>query len=133
MRKRINLFLDDDPTRIPTRLTWIELPLVEWTIVRTYDDFVRAIEQNDINMVSFDHDIDDMAYREFFRANAADKVINYDNIKEKTGYHCAQVLANYCIDHNIPIPPYFVHSLNYIGKQNIISVLESAKKALTNS
>jgi len=33
-----NLFLDDDPSRIPHKLTWVMLPLVEWTFVRNYDE-----------------------------------------------------------------------------------------------
>ena len=132
MRKRINLFLDDDPSRIPHKLSWIELPLVEWTIVRTYEDFVRAVESNDIAMVSFDHDLGDTAYQEFHRMNNGDKKINYANIVEKTGYDCAKWLANYCVDKGVPIPEYYVHTLNDIGHKNIVSILESARKVLTN-
>ena len=132
MRRRINLFLDDDVARIPHKLSWIELPLVEWTIVRTYKDFVDAVKSNDIYIVSFDHDLGDMSYTEFHRAHNSDKNINYENIQEKTGYDCAKFLAHYCIDHNIPIPEYYVHSLNYMGKRNIVSILENAKRVLNS-
>ena len=127
-----NLFLDDDPKRIPDKLTWIELPKVEWVIVPNYNDFINTILEKGIpKIVSFDHDLGDSSYREFFRANREDGVIHYDNIKEKTGYHCAQWLANYCIDNKLPIPVYDVHSMNPIGAANICSVLESAKSVMT--
>lgn len=132
MKKKINLFLDDDFKRSPNKLSWIELPLVEWTIVRNYKDFVKAVESNDINMVSFDHDLEDTAYQEFHRMNNSDKKINYDNIVEKTGLHCAEFLARYCIEYNIPLPPYYIHTLNPVGAMNIFSVLENARITITN-
>lgn len=127
-----NLFLDDDPSRIPHELTWIELPLVEWIFVRSYDEFVNYIKANGIPAhVSFDHDLGETAYQEFHRAFHSDKIINYDNIKDKTGYDCAKWLAELCIDRKVSLPQYYVHTLNPIGRQNIVSILESARKMLT--
>lgn len=126
-----NLFLDDDPGRIPHKLSWIELPLVEWTIVRNYNDFVNIIATNGLpSIISFDHDLGDGAYKEYFRAHHSDKTINYDNIKEKTGYDCAKFVANYCVDNNKPLPVYYVHSMNGMGALNICSILESARKVI---
>ena len=82
-----NLFLDDDPSRIPHKLTWVMLPLVEWTFVRNYDEFVNHIKKHGIPAcVSFDHDLGDTSYQEFHRANNSDGVINYDNIEERTAW-----------------------------------------------
>ena len=129
-----NLFLDDDPTRIPHKLTWIELPLVEWTIVRSYDEFVNYINVHGIPArVSFDHDLGTTAYQEYSRAINSNGVINYDNIKERTGMECAKFLAEQCVEKGVPIPDYFIHTLNPIGKENIRSILESARKVLTES
>jgi len=131
-QKYYNLFLDDDPRRIPHQLKWIELPPVQWTIVRNYNDFVATIERDGLpNMVSFDHDLSDMAYKEFHRANNSDKIINYSNIPEKTGMDCARWLANYCIDKRLLIPIYYIHTLNGPGAANIFSVLEGARKTMT--
>jgi len=131
MSKYYHLFLDDDPKRIPHKLSWIELPPVEWTIVRNYKDFINTIKQNGIPAsISFDHDLDDSAYKEYFRANESDKIINYNNIKEPTGMHCADWLVNYCVDNCIPLPPYYMHTLNYMGAANIYRVMENGRKYL---
>ena len=131
-KKHYNLFLDDDPGRIPHKLSWIQLPLVEWVIVRNYNDFVAVILRDGVpQIISFDHDLGDTAYQEFHRANNSDKTVNYENIDEKTGFHAAQWLANYCVDNKIPIPQYYTHTLNPMGAMNIRSILESARKALT--
>jgi len=128
-----NLFLDDDLTRIPHKLTWIKLPLVNWVIVRNYDEFVKYIKHNGLpTRVSFDHDLGATAYQEFHRANNSDKIINYNNIEEKTGYDAAKWLAELCVDTKTPIPEYYVHTLNNIGRLNIVSILESARKVLTS-
>ncbi len=129
--EQYSLFLDDDPSRIPNKLLWINLPSVEWTIVRTYNDFVDIINQRGLPVrISFDHDLGDDAYKEYFRAQATKTSINYNNINERTGYDCALFIANYCINHEVNIPEYYVHSLNGPGKMNIVSVLESAKKSM---
>ena len=129
-----NLFLDDDPTRIPHKLTWIELPSVEWTIVRSYDEFVNYVNAHGIpTRVSFDHDLGPTAYQEYSRAINSNGVINYDNIEERSGMECAKFLAELCVARNVPIPQYYVHTLNPIGRQNIISILESTRKNLTES
>jgi len=129
--KSYALFLDDDENRIPQKLHWIELPFIPYVIVRSYDEFVECITNNSLPYhISYDHDLSISGYSEYHRANESDKKLNYDNVPEKTGYHAAKWLAEYCIERNLNIPPYTVHSLNYMGKQNIISVLESAKKIL---
>ena len=133
-----HLFLDDDPSRIPHKLTWIELPLVEWTIVRSYDEFVKIIMEKGIPAtISFDHDLADEHYAEFRMAHCEDSpsfgTIRYDVLREKTGYECAKWLSELCIARNVPIPQYYVHTLNPIGRQNIISILESTRKNLTES
>jgi len=131
-KKHYNLFLDDDPGRIPHKLSWIQLPLVEWVIVRNYNDFVATILRDGVpEIISFDHDLGETAYQEFHRMNNSDKTINYENIDEKTGFHAAQWLANYCVDKKIPIPQYYTHTMNPVGAINIRSILESARKALT--
>ena len=125
------LFLDDE--RIPSNVTWVKLPLVEWVVVRNYNEFCECITRYSIpSMIAFDHDLSDCAYQEYHRAKAENRPINYNNYKEKTGFHCAQWLANYCVDNNLPIPVYYTHTLNGDGALNIASILESAKRFMFN-
>ena len=130
-QKYYNLFLDDDPKRIPHQLKWIDLPPVQWTRAKDYDKFVALIEANGLpNIVSFDHDLSDAAYKEYFRVREHGGPINYANIPEKTGLDCARWLANYCVDKRLPLPIYYVHTLNGPGAANIFSVMESARKVI---
>ncbi len=123
-----HLFLDDN--REPKDVKWIELPLVEWIIVRNYKDFVETIVKNGIPVtVSFDHDLGDEHYQEYARVrNAGFRIpIDYARFEAKTGYDCAKWLANYCVDTNTPLPLYYVHTQNGPGRANICSVMESAR------
>ena len=63
--------------------------------------------------------------------NIQQGILDYDNIKEKTGLDCAKFLVEYCADENQPLPEYLVHSANPVGKKNIESFLENAKKHLS--
>ena len=126
-----NLFLDDH--RKPKDVKWIELPPVAWVVVTNYKQFVETILRDGIpRMVSFDHDLADEHYKEYSAVYddriICEKKIRYEHFQEKTGYDCAKWLANYCIDKGIPIPLYYLHSLNGIGCANIFSILESARK-----
>ena len=129
-----NLFLDDE--RVPKNVTWVDLPLVNWIIVRNYNEFIRIITESGLpERVSFDHDLSFEHYPGgigIYENDPRIKTIklDYDSYKEKTGYHCAVFLVNYCIDHNLPLPTYYIHTLNPVGKMNIASVMESAKKVI---
>ena len=126
-----NLFLDDDIGRIPHKLTWIDLPLVEWTFVRNYNEFVKIIEKQGLpKILSLDHDLHSEHYKEYHRMINSDGIINYANMAEKTGYHCAVYLANYCIDKRVPVMQYYVHTMNCVGRENIVSVMETVKNVL---
>jgi hypothetical protein len=135
--KNNKLFLDD--IRIPkdaiglvpdkhNKFYWEN----DWEIVTNYDDFVQHIELNGVpNFVSFDHDLGDTAMDEYFRNVATNGTLDYENIEEKTGLDCAKFLVEYCVDKNQPLPEYLVHSANPVGKKNIESFLENAKKHLS--
>lgn len=100
----------------------------EWEIVRSYDEFVNWIKENGIPaLISFDHDL---ASEHYHDANTQVKSIDYNSYKEKTGYHCAKWLAEYCIENNIQIPNYYAHTMNEAGGKNIRSILESAYRMM---
>ncbi len=110
------LYLDD--IRKPNSMIFDDG--IPWVVVRSYDQFVKIINGNGMpSFISFDHDISIEHYSES----------DYSKVKEKTGFHCAQFLIEYCEQHNLPLPNYQVHSLNPVGKENIISLLESYKKS----
>ena len=128
-----HLFLDD--TRNPEDVTWIELPPHQWTIVRNYNEFVRIIQIQGVPAtVSYDHDLCDEHYEEYRIAHTPGHLtsgrIRYEILKEKTGMECARFLANLCVERKIPTPPYFVHTLNPCGRENIKSIMEGARKVL---
>jgi hypothetical protein len=94
----------------------------EWIIVRDYNQFVEHIIENGLPyFIAFDHDL-------------ADEHYDYDDVKtgkeykEKTGLDCAKWLVDHCIDNNLDLPQYFVHSQNPVGKDNIIGYFESYLK-----
>lgn len=89
---------------------------LEWIIVKNYDEFVDYITKNSLpEIISFDHDISDF--------------IEVDGEKvERTGKSCAEWLVNYCLDNNLKLPEYYVHSSNPGGAENIIKYLDNFKK-----
>lgn len=115
------LFLDDE--RDPCKITWVQLPFGPWIVVRSYDEFVKTIAEKGLpDFVAFDHDLADEHYhRSMYKSD-------YKTLTEKTGYECARWLVNYCVDNNKNFPHYVVHSINPIGKENIIGYIENYKK-----
>jgi hypothetical protein len=124
------LFLDDE--RFPQDVTWVKLPPHNWTIVRNYADFVRTIENKGLPVeIAFDHDLGHEHYQAYHTAaKPGHGVIDYSSFKEKTGLDCAKWLIEHCNEKNLPFPKYYVHSMNPIGKQNIINAFNSFKRYL---
>ena len=118
------LMLDDirsmDDVRKYTKLP--NIPNKEWTIVRSYSEFVEVINKFGLpTFVSFDHDLSSAHYGHGVQGDD----IPYDLYTEKTGYDCAKTLVEYCLKNGVKHPPYVVHSMNPVGKCNIESYIES--------
>ena len=131
-----HLFLDD--AREPKDVKWLDLPPYHWVVVKTVNEFINTVMSKGIpETVSFDHDLAQEHYDEYTVAHdermLSRGTIRYHIFKEKTGYDAAKWLAEECVARNTPIPEYFIHTLNPIGKENIRSILESARKVLTES
>lgn len=132
----MKLFLDD--IRVPTDcinyMSYQRKPYIEtdWVIVRNYNEFVKWIVANslkDIELISFDHDLAD----EHYNQSMYDGPIEYENYlmnhcTEKTGHDCAKWLVEYCIDNKVALPKFICHSMNPVGKVNILSYLENYEK-----
>jgi hypothetical protein len=123
-----NLFLDD--VRMPKdTFDYMKLPIyisVDWSIVRNYYAFVQIIEGKGIpDIISFDHDLADEHYDPKIVGTESYEQI-YDMFDEKTGYHCAKWLIDYCIDNNKKLPAdILIHSMNPAGSMNIKSLFET--------
>lgn len=121
-----NLFLDD--VRIPTHVTWAEVPKNQhYSVVRNFNEFVDLISLRGLpKFVCYDHDLADSHYGDGLNGDE----INYSKYQEKTGYDCAKWLVAYCLEKNVKHPPYVVHSLNPVGRKNIESYIENYNKVL---
>jgi hypothetical protein len=126
-----NLFLDD--VRMPKdTFDYMKLPIyisVDWSIVRNYYAFKAIVEGKGIpEIVSFDHDLADEHYDPKIVGGESYEQI-YDMFDEKTGYHCAKWLIDYCIGINEKLPTeIFIHSMNPAGSMNIKSLFDTYSK-----
>jgi len=114
------LFLDD--LRNPEDVTWVNLPKVDWVVVRSYAEFRDYIESNGFpRFISFDHDLADEHYvNTGYMGNSH---------FEKTGYDCAKWLVEVCLDSWTELPDFVVHSMNPVGKKNIEAYLNNFKRS----
>ena len=121
IKTNIYLYLDD--VRIPKD--------ERWEVVTSYDEFVNHIELNGIenyDCISLDHDLGEEAMREYYSNVKPNGILDYDNIKEKTGYDCAKWLIQKSIKQNTPLPKIYCHSANPVGSENIINYVNSYLK-----
>jgi hypothetical protein len=120
------VLLDDDLHRTPQNIynyTNCEVYLkYRWTIVRNYDEFIADTIANGVaDCYSFDHDLHDSHYKQQDNPK-------YDQA-EKTGWHCAKWLIDYCLDKNVDLPEeIYIHSMNIVGAMNIKSLFTSYYK-----
>ena len=75
--------------------------------VYSYTEFVAYLEHKGLpDFISFDHDLGE----------------------EFSGYDCAKYLVDYCLDHQLPLPDFAVHSQIPVGKENIERLLNNFKE-----
>lgn len=103
---------------------------VEWVL--NYDQFIQWIEKNGLpEIISFDHDLADEHYVPPHLWHDYQKSKEYQdnqNYKEKTGLDCAKWLINYCINKDLSLPTYTIHSANPVGANNIQGILDNFKE-----
>lgn len=101
----------------------------DWSTVKNYVEFCEWIKTNGLpDIVSFDHDLADIHYEIDFN-DWNDATADQLGVEE-TGLDCAKWMVNYCITNNVTLPEYYVHSANPVGRKNIKSYLDNAKKHL---
>lgn len=75
--------------------------------VYDYEEFITFISKNGLpQFISFDHDLG----------------------LGKTGFDCAKWLVEFCLDNQVSLPEFTVHSQNPVGKENIETLLNNLKK-----
>lgn len=105
------IFLDD--IRVPTDI-YSDTNNDEWLIIRNLTDFKNKVESDGVpDYISFDHDLSD---------------INSETNEENTGLTCAKFLVDFCMNNNIKLLDFYVHSANPCGKDNINGLLNNFKK-----
>jgi len=116
-----NLFLDDIRDPRMAYDTCIRDPrylMLGWVIVRNFEEFITKIMDDGVpDLVSFDHDLADIHYSNYFSGSWENKY--YEKNEEKTGYQCLKWLCDYCIEHKELIPECIFHTANTVGKENM--------------
>lgn len=104
----------------------------KWVVVKNYNQFFKYILEIGVpDIVSFDHDLADQHYtpEEYWEPYEKSKAWQDAQVyTEKTGKDCALFLCEYCRENNVPLPVYYCHSQNPVGKDNILGVLDFYKK-----
>lgn len=119
---RIGLYLDDVRSVIE-KPSYID----EWIIVRSYEEFKQGIidfvkEHNELPAIcSFDHDVHN-EHIQYYHDHVGEP-IDYVELKEKTGMHCAKWFTEFCDKNNLKPNYLCVHSHNPIGASNIMNWL----------
>ena len=117
------LFLDDE--RNPSDVTWVNYVNkedIEWTVVRTYNEFVNAISADNFDCYSFDHDLQDYEMRpiEPIQSAFGEVTMELDDVyQERTGTDCAREL----VQMKGKVDIFYIHSKNPIGCENMLSIL----------
>ena len=134
--KKYFLFLDDERNPkdccnyMPNkRFYWDN----EFVVVRDYHSFVKAVtdgfkDGSFPECVSFDHDLADEHYALGITNKDDWDDYHFYTDREMTGYDCAKWLTDFCAENNLALPEYYVHSMNTIGRKNIVTWLENFKK-----
>lgn len=94
----------------------------EWAIARSYEDFSKIILDGFKSgrfpgLVSFDHDLADVHYD-------PQTMLQRFSYKEETGKECADFLVKFCVDNELDLPDYYIHSANPTGRNRIHQALQ---------
>lgn len=117
------IFLDDE--RNPVDVTWVMLPKHNKVIiVRTFKEFKEFVD---------DYITDDNATKEYCFSFDHD-LADYEDGYEYTGFNCANYLLNHLLDNELNLKniEYTAHSMNPIGRQRILDLLDCCKEDWDN-
>lgn len=99
--------------------------LEDWVVARSYDEFVKEIKERFSQgsfpgCISFDHDLADEHYGLISKSDVLDIREYYEQEdREMTGRDCAKWLVEFCIEKDLELPAYWIHSANPGGSDRI--------------
>jgi len=112
----IGIFLEDDDSRSPSDFLHHMLykdERVYWIRIKSHEEFKEFLDKHGFpDIVSFDHDLKPEHYD--IDANEIDY-----NKTAGTGWHACK----YIIDLKKPLPTLLVHSMNPVGRENILKLI----------
>ena len=101
------------------------IPREEWIVVRNFEQFKYMVDRELPDVVSFDHDLCREHILYYFQHAQQNGYIEYENLINKTGKHCAEYLVAKWIENGKSKQiKTFVHSANEIGSEEIRKVLQ---------
>lgn len=101
------------------------IPEQDWVVVKNYEEFVRAIDIQIPDSISFDHDLCREHIEHYFFVTQQTGIIRYADLKHKTGMHCAVYLMKKLRDTGYKKKPkIFIHTANVWGAEHIKNVLK---------
>jgi len=125
--KDSGLILDDE--RNLSDISWVELPVLPYSIVRSYNEFVEIISKFGLpKHISFDCDLDSEEHYPWCALTALyfeRGEIPYHLYKEKTGYDAARWLVEYCKERDLDLPTWTVHSMNVLAAKHTKDYLKN--------
>jgi hypothetical protein len=128
--EKYNLFLDDirDPSVCVHYKTKYmpenrrEYTMSDWIVARNYQEFSEIIKSKFASgefpgLISFDHDLADVHYE-------ADSFSESFEYHEETGADCAKFVVQFCLDHDLNLPEFYIHSANPQGADRIYNNMQ---------
>jgi hypothetical protein len=97
-----------------------------WFMATNYHEFVALVSGitssgEEIDVISLDHDLSDEHYDIDAMVNPDEYGALYETFVERTGLDCARWLKAHYEALDKPLPEILVHSMNPVGRQNIIN------------
>lgn len=141
MLKKSGIFLEETVNTIGMKIRDVYLDdnrypddIYDMALVQSYDEFVKYITDVGVpKLVSLDHDLAAEHYRDLLshthkNMSLAHIELDYEGYQEKTGYDAAKWLVAYCTENGYELPQVNVHSMNPVGKSNIINYINNHYK-----
>ena len=97
--------------------------------VKSYDEFTKWIKANGMpEMISFDHDLGEDVARAKVVKGLSKRQARMQKRETLSGFDCTKWLVDYCLDNDIKLTRWAVHSANPVGAKNISSLLINLEK-----
>lgn len=124
MKKRL-LWLDDIKNPFVAGMDW-------WFTIQYLKEEYLEVDDEECEVVWVKTQSE---FEKYIKENGLPDLISFDNdlgIGNGEGYSCAKFVIDYCLDHNMYLPGYYVHSMNSVARDNINNLFENFKEIFQN-